>query len=111
MAIVADIVADILPYRPAKAREDATASIGMIVFLASWAMMFAALFFAYAFVRSRFASQGWPPPGLPRLPVAMPGLNTVVLLASSAALQYSVFAVRRVKTAFAAPAILFAIVL
>ena len=89
-----EAVADILPYRPAKAREDATASIGMVVFLASWAMMFAAMFFTYAYVRSRMGETGWPPVGLPRLPVLMPLLNTVVLLASSSALQLSLSSVQ-----------------
>jgi cytochrome c oxidase subunit III len=62
-------------------REEFTSALGMIIFLASWAMMFSALFFAYAFVRSR--SVMWPPAGTPELPIALPALNTVVLLASS----------------------------
>jgi cytochrome c oxidase subunit 3 len=53
----------------------------MIVFLASWGMMFAGLFFAYAFARSKAVA--WPPPGSPHLPLALPALNTVVLGASS----------------------------
>src|SRR5262245_6522699 len=64
-----------------RAKQDFTASLGMIVFLASWAMMFSALFFAYAFVRSR--SVVWPPPGAPALPIALPAVNTFVMLASS----------------------------
>jgi len=57
----------------------------MVIFLASWAMMFAALFFAYGYVRSRAAV--WPPPDLPLLPILLPLLNTAVLGGSSAALQ------------------------
>src|SRR5688572_24518481 len=73
-------MATVARLRP-RAREEFTASLGMVIFLASWAMMFAALFFAYAVVRSRALS--WPPPGIPALPVALPALNTLVLLASS----------------------------
>src|SRR5262245_11439795 len=62
-------------------REDFTSALGMIIFLASWTMMFAALFFAYGYVRSR--SVTWPPPGFPSLPIELPAVNTLVLLASS----------------------------
>src|SRR4051794_3907060 len=73
-------MADVALLRP-RAREDFTSSLGMIIFLASWAMMFCALFFAYAFMRAR--QPVWPPPDTPPLPIALPALNTVVLLASS----------------------------
>jgi len=76
---------EVLPYRPPKAREETTAYLGMVVFLGSWAMMFAALFFAYEFVRSR--SVAWPPPDLPELPWGAPAVNTLVLAASSVAIQ------------------------
>ncbi|MEP7122055.1 MAG: heme-copper oxidase subunit III [Byssovorax sp.] len=65
----------------------------MIVFLASWAMMFAALFFVYGFARSK--SLSWPPPGAPSLPVALPALNTAVLLASSATFARGLRELRR----------------
>src|SRR5262249_37170644 len=84
---------EVLRYRPPRAREDTTAYLGMIIFLASWAMMFAAMFFAYAFVRARSAS--WPPADVPELPVALPALNTLVLFASSAFQQYGLIAIRR----------------
>jgi len=58
----------------------------MVIFLASWAMMFAALFFAYGYVRSR--ALVWPPPDLPLLPIALPLANTLVLGVSSAVLQF-----------------------
>src|SRR5712692_9335115 len=83
----------VLPYRPPRAREETTAYLGMIIFLGSWAMMFAALFFAYAFARAR--ADVWPPPDLPRLPLAVPGFNTLVLAASSAAIQWGALAIRR----------------
>ena len=41
----------LLLYRPPHARDEATARVGMLLFLGSWAMMFAALFFALGVVR------------------------------------------------------------
>lgn len=67
-----------------RARENFTQSLGMIVALGSWAMMFGALFFVYAALRA--GTRVWPPPGLPVLPVGLPLVNTAVLLGSSAAL-------------------------
>ncbi|HEY6104896.1 MAG TPA: cytochrome c oxidase subunit 3 [Anaeromyxobacteraceae bacterium] len=63
---------------------EGTPWLGMVVFLGSWAMMFAALFFAYGLVRAR--APAWPPADLPALPLLVPGLNTAVMAASSAAL-------------------------
>ena len=67
---------------------EVTSWVGMTIFLGSWAMMFAALFFAYAVVRAHATS--WPPPGSPALPIVVPGLNTLVLAASSAAVAIGV---------------------
>lgn len=75
----------VIPYRPARARSEATAWLGMVLFLGSWAMMFASLFFAYGMVRMR--ALAWPPEGVPRLPLLLPGLNTLVIGASSWSLQ------------------------
>jgi len=73
----------VVELRP-KTKEDFTRSLGMIVALGSWTMMFGGLFFMYAGLRS--ATRVWPPPGLPVLPVALPLINTLVLAASSVAL-------------------------
>ena len=70
-----------------------TAVVGMRVFLASWARMFAALFYAYLLLRVQ--SPVWPPPDQPVLPVVVPGVATGLLAASSAALQYGLHRVRR----------------
>jgi heme/copper-type cytochrome/quinol oxidase subunit 3 len=59
----------------------------MVLFLASWAMLFGSLFFAYGVLRLRLSA--WPPPGAPPLPLALPLLDTAVLLLSSAALERS----------------------
>jgi cytochrome c oxidase subunit 3 len=77
---------------PARRRGEATAYVGMVVFLASWAMLFASLFFAYGLVRSH--APVWPPLDLPRLPLLLPGLNTLVAGAASLALERAGGAVR-----------------
>jgi cytochrome c oxidase subunit 3 len=59
--------------------------IGMMVFLGTWTMLFAALLFAYGVVRVQAAS--WPPPGEGALPLVLPGLNTLVLVGSSLVLR------------------------
>jgi cytochrome c oxidase subunit III len=84
---------DVLPYRPVAARSDDTAWLGMTVFLGSWAMMFASLFFAYGFLRLR--QPGWPPPGTPPLPQLLPMVNTGVLALNSFVLQRALRAARR----------------
>jgi len=94
---------DVLPYRPPQQRDDTTAWLGMVIFLGSWAMLFAALFFAYGFVRTHVAA--WPPVDVPQLPVGWPLLNTALLAASSAALQLGVTALRRGSTRWLGPAI------
>ena len=57
----------------------------MVMALASWTMLFIALFFSYAVLRVNATT--WPPDGLAPLPRALPFLNTLVLLASSAVLS------------------------
>jgi heme/copper-type cytochrome/quinol oxidase subunit 3 len=62
-----------------------TAMLGMVIFTASWAMLFAMLFLSYLVLRVR--ATAWPPPELPRLPLGLPALATVALGLSSVALQ------------------------
>jgi heme/copper-type cytochrome/quinol oxidase subunit 3 len=68
--------------------QDRTAYVGMAIFLGSWAMLFASLFFAYAFVRAR--APAWPPLDAPPLPRLLPGLNTLAIAASSLAVARAV---------------------
>jgi cytochrome c oxidase subunit III len=86
-------VVSLRPYQ----KQEQTASVGMVVFLASWAMMFAGLFFSYGFVRSR--APVWPPPGLPALPIALPAINTLVLMCSSLTFALALRELRRGKRA------------
>lgn len=82
----------VVELRP-RAKEDFTSVLGMMIALGAWAMMFGALFFMYAGMRSKALM--WPPPGVPHLPVALPAVNTVVLLASSGAIALGVRSLRR----------------
>jgi cytochrome c oxidase subunit III len=76
-------VPDLAARRARLGTSEVTSYIGMVVFLGSWAMMFAALFFSYALVRSR--APVWPPLGVPVPPLVLPAVNTAVIAASSAA--------------------------
>ena len=85
---------DAVRYRPSQARQETTAMMGMVLFLGAWAMMFAAMFIAYGFMRARLSS--WPPPDVAELPWKLPLGNTLVLALSSACYQWGV---REVKAA------------
>ena len=61
--------------------------------IAAEVMLFAGLMSAFFVLRMGAAV--WPPPLQPRLPVAITGLNTLVLLASSVAVAGAVRALRR----------------
>lgn len=65
-------------------RRETDTAVGLLVFLAATAMLFAALLLAYAILRAQAPS--WPPAGAARLPRAAAGANTLVLAAASAAL-------------------------
>lgn len=54
--------------------------LAMAVFLGTEAMLFAGLISAFLILRA--GAPAWPPPGQPRLPVGVTGLNTAVLLLS-----------------------------
>jgi heme/copper-type cytochrome/quinol oxidase subunit 3 len=75
----------------------------MAIFLGSWAMLFVGLFFAYAFVRAR--APVWPPLDAPPLPRLLPGLNTLAIAASSAAVVRAVRAQQLGRTRIAAAAL------
>jgi cytochrome c oxidase subunit III len=73
--------------------EHSLAYAGMVIFLGSWAMMFGALFFSYAVFR--VSAPIWPPPGFARLPLGLPAINTLLLLASSGTLALALAGLRR----------------
>ena len=66
-------------------------ALGMWLFLASEAMLFGALFSGYALLRT--GAEAWPVPSS-RLSAALGGLNTLVLIASSATMMRAVRAAR-----------------
>jgi cytochrome c oxidase subunit 3 len=59
--------------------------VGLLVFMGATAMLFAALLLAYAILRAQAVA--WPPAGAPAFPRAAAGLNTLLLVAASAALR------------------------
>jgi len=84
--------------------EDAV--LGMALFLFAEAMLFAGLISAFAIVKNAVDGGLWPPPGQPRLPVAMTGVNTLALLASGVALYFAGKALRERGAPAAKPLLL-----
>jgi len=72
-------------WQPRLSPAEVTSWVGMLIFLAGWTMLFAGLFFAYGLVRARAGI--WPPADLPPLPRLVPGLATLLLGASSLAVD------------------------
>jgi heme/copper-type cytochrome/quinol oxidase subunit 3 len=79
--------------RRQKARSGEIARFGFLVFLASESMLFAGLLGALAVFRVK--ADRWPPLGLPRLPLAVTALNSVVLFSSILPMSRALAAVRR----------------
>lgn len=77
---------------PAPRRLD-NVRLAMMFFLGAEVMFFAGLI--SAFLVLRLSAPFWPPPLQPRLPIEVTGLNTLVLLASSAAMLTAMRAHRR----------------
>jgi len=86
--------AAVVALRP-REKEDFSSYLGMVILLGSWSLLFGGLFFTYAGVR--MSAQAWPPPGVPRLPLALPAANTVVLALSSLTAHRALGAIRRGK--------------
>lgn len=84
----------ITPRRPASREIDAR--VGMAIFLASWGMTFATLFFACSVLRVQ--SPSWPPPGVEPLPASAriaAWINTALLVAGSVSLHRGVRSIDR----------------
>ena len=67
--------------------------LGMVLFVASEAMFFAAFFGAYFTIKA--ANSVWPPRGIPTPKILVPAVATVLLVSSSFVLQAGVRAIRR----------------
>jgi len=76
------------PTTPAVSNE----RLGLLVFLGAEAMFFVGLI--GAFLVFRLGSEVWPPPALPRLPVVVTGINTIILLFSGLTGHLALRAVR-----------------
>ncbi len=66
--------------------------LGTLAFLMAGTMLFAGLVGGYLVLR--FAAGAWPGPGLPRLPVRLAGLNTLVIALSSLSFHRAVRSLR-----------------
>jgi cytochrome c oxidase subunit 3 len=86
---------DLLAVRRPRRSGEVSAFVGMMIFLGGWAMMFAGLFFAYALLRLK--AETWPPDGLGRLPIALPAINTALLIAVSGAIALGRRAVKSAR--------------
>jgi cytochrome c oxidase subunit III len=91
----------LLNFRSAKTHSDVTAWMGMVMFLGSWAVLFAALFFVYGALRS--SALVWPPGEYPELPLGLPALNTALIALSSLVLHTGLKMVSTGRTRFLGP--------
>ena len=73
-------------------RVDAT-TLGMLLFIASEIMLFGSFFTAYFFVRV-VNGFDWPPDGF-HLPVFVAGINSAILLTSSATMHWALQSIKR----------------
>ena len=81
----------VIPLHPGRAQHT-TNSVGMILALASFTMMFGGLFYAYGLLRIR--SMAWPPPGVPEMPILLPTIITLLLAGSAVAVELARKALR-----------------
>lgn len=68
------------------------ARLGMLIFLGAETMFFAGL--VGAFLVYRIANEAWPPMSMPRLPVEVTGINTLILLYSASTMWRANRAIR-----------------
>ena len=74
-------------------RELSGPVMGMVLFVASEAMFFAAFFGGYFTISGN--AKVWPPPGIPDLEITVPTILTVILVTSSLVVQMSLRSIRR----------------
>jgi heme/copper-type cytochrome/quinol oxidase subunit 3 len=87
------------PDRPAGLPQPlvSNARLALLMLIAAETMFFSGLI--GAFIVFRVASQAWPPPFQPRLPVGVTAVNTVILLLSGVAAHFALRAARAGKSA------------
>jgi len=79
--------------RPRRNTRFGNGFLGVIFFLCSEVALFGSLIFAYLYLRRSLGT--WPPPGIPRLEVALPAINTVVLVTSGFFCHYAYTAIKQ----------------
>lgn len=60
---------------------------GFLLFMVSDLVLFCSFIFAYLYLRQ--TGQGWPPPGAPKLDLALASLNSVILFGSGATMHFA----------------------
>jgi len=83
----------VVPPPPAEAPPVSNTRLAMIVLITGESMLFAGLIGMYLVFR--LSARAWPPADLPRLPLGLTTLNTVVLLASAVPVARALGAIRR----------------
>src|SRR5436190_4412113 len=78
--------------RPRRNTRFGNGFLGVIFFLCSEVALFGSLIFAYLYLRRSLGT--WPPPGIPRLEVVLPAINTVVLITSGFFCHYAYTAIK-----------------
>jgi cytochrome c oxidase subunit 3 len=68
-------------------------TLGMLLFIMSEVMIFGAFFTAYFFIRI-VSHQSWPAPGT-KLPEAVAGVNTAILLVSSLTIHWALTSIKK----------------
>jgi cytochrome c oxidase subunit 3 len=68
-------------------------TLGMLLFIISEVMIFGAFFTAYFFIRV-VTNDSWPAPGT-KLPEAVAGINTAILLSSSLTIHWALTGIKR----------------
>ena len=81
--------------RPRRNTRFGNGFLGVIFFLCSEVALFGSLIFAYLYLRRSLGT--WPPPGIPRLEVVLPAINTVVLITSGFFCHYAYTAIKHGK--------------
>jgi len=83
-----------MPEIPAHPGERfAPVPLGMLTFLASEVVLFGALIYAY--IDTRYRLMAWPPPGMPKLDVFLPSVNTDILIASGITMELALTRFKR----------------
>ncbi len=100
---------ELIPYRSERQRSDDTASLGLLIFLAAWTMLFAASLFAYGALRLH--APQWPPAGMVRISPSLSALGLLILIGGSAAMQVGVWRIERGRPLELSAALILALLL